>query len=404
MSGLRRLSLSPFRAPPPASSSPAEAAEAPAPTAPASPPLPVAADAAFTPGDSPPAALEATTAEPRRRRRMRTKRSLDAASAAPPPPPASPPQHADAEEEDAAPVACVQAADALADALAGVSLALPAAPQRSAVTAAGEGPVARTAVAKPAARAASSDDDDDDDESSSSSDAESSQSESESSSSDDDASDSASSPAPRRVAPPAVAAPAPRRAAPSASSSRRAAKGALVAVSDDDEEQAKTAPRIEYTDVASGARCAGLAKPRACASGGIRAFAARMRSRATPPPRRSFILSSRLSARLFPHQREGVAWMWGRHAAGRGGILGDDMVRRVAHTNSHHRCILLHAMRCFDGSPLACAWFVATTGPRQDVPGGLLLVRPAPWRRRHARAGGGAHNAAGAVAEVRGVE
>jgi SNF2 family DNA or RNA helicase len=44
------------------------------------------------------------------------------------------------------------------------------------------------------------------------------------------------------------------------------------------------------------------------------------------------VLSARLSARLFPHQREGVAWLWGRHAAGRGGILGDDMARTPGST------------------------------------------------------------------------
>ena len=37
------------------------------------------------------------------------------------------------------------------------------------------------------------------------------------------------------------------------------------------------------------------------------------------------MLSARLSARLFPHQREGVTWLWRRHVAGQGGLLGDDM-------------------------------------------------------------------------------
>jgi hypothetical protein len=151
-----------------------------------------------------------------------------------------------------------------------VSLAPPAAPPRVAAFTAIEGPVPGVAVAEKAARVASGDDDTDDDGSSSSSssseaessEAESSESESGSSGSDDDASDSASLPAPRRVAPPAAAAPAPRRAAPVASASRRAAKDSLVAVSDDDEEQAKTAPRIEYTDAASGARCAALLCPK----------------------------------------------------------------------------------------------------------------------------------------------
>jgi hypothetical protein len=43
-----------------------------------------------------------------------------------------------------------------------------------------------------------------------------------------------------------------------------------------------------------------------------------------------FALNSRLAGRLYAHQREGVAWLWGRHTKGCGGILADDMVR-VSH-------------------------------------------------------------------------
>eukprot|EP00242_Pyramimonas_sp_CCMP2087_P001518 CAMPEP_0198226574 /NCGR_PEP_ID=MMETSP1445-20131203/105787_1 /TAXON_ID=36898 /ORGANISM="Pyramimonas sp., Strain CCMP2087" /LENGTH=329 /DNA_ID=CAMNT_0043906405 /DNA_START=96 /DNA_END=1081 /DNA_ORIENTATION=- len=40
---------------------------------------------------------------------------------------------------------------------------------------------------------------------------------------------------------------------------------------------------------------------------------------------RTFVLSARLTNRLYPHQREGVEWLWGLHVKGKGGILGDDM-------------------------------------------------------------------------------
>ncbi|KAJ3179653.1 DNA excision repair protein ERCC-6-like [Geranomyces variabilis] len=39
----------------------------------------------------------------------------------------------------------------------------------------------------------------------------------------------------------------------------------------------------------------------------------------------SYRLPSELYERLFPHQREGVAWMWGLNQKQMGGILGDDM-------------------------------------------------------------------------------
>ncbi len=34
---------------------------------------------------------------------------------------------------------------------------------------------------------------------------------------------------------------------------------------------------------------------------------------------------------MFPHQREGVAWLWSLHKSDAGGILGDDMVRFNMH-------------------------------------------------------------------------
>ena len=39
-----------------------------------------------------------------------------------------------------------------------------------------------------------------------------------------------------------------------------------------------------------------------------------------------FVLPAGTYDRMFSHQREGVAWLWGLHKSGSGGILGDDMV------------------------------------------------------------------------------
>ena len=42
-------------------------------------------------------------------------------------------------------------------------------------------------------------------------------------------------------------------------------------------------------------------------------------------PRGEFLLDGRVTARLYPHQREGVAWLAGCLVTGRGGILADEM-------------------------------------------------------------------------------
>ncbi|KAK9068214.1 hypothetical protein SSX86_012325 [Deinandra increscens subsp. villosa] len=42
-------------------------------------------------------------------------------------------------------------------------------------------------------------------------------------------------------------------------------------------------------------------------------------------PRFSFTLPSKISNILYPHQREGLKWLWSLHCKGKGGILGDDM-------------------------------------------------------------------------------
>ncbi|KAK2656287.1 hypothetical protein Ddye_009339 [Dipteronia dyeriana] len=42
-------------------------------------------------------------------------------------------------------------------------------------------------------------------------------------------------------------------------------------------------------------------------------------------PRSSYTLCGRIAKMLFPHQREGLRWLWSLHCQGKGGILGDDM-------------------------------------------------------------------------------
>lgn len=39
-----------------------------------------------------------------------------------------------------------------------------------------------------------------------------------------------------------------------------------------------------------------------------------------------FHLPGKLAGGLYPHQREGISWLWTLHKAKKGGILGDDMV------------------------------------------------------------------------------
>ncbi|KAJ0603266.1 putative DNA helicase chromatin remodeling SNF2 family [Helianthus annuus] len=38
-----------------------------------------------------------------------------------------------------------------------------------------------------------------------------------------------------------------------------------------------------------------------------------------------FSLPSEIAKKLYPHQLEGVKWLWTLHCKGKGGILGDDM-------------------------------------------------------------------------------
>ncbi|XP_050205526.1 protein CHROMATIN REMODELING 24-like isoform X2 [Mercurialis annua] len=42
-------------------------------------------------------------------------------------------------------------------------------------------------------------------------------------------------------------------------------------------------------------------------------------------PGSTFKLSSKISKMLYPHQRDGLKWLWSLHCMGKGGILGDDM-------------------------------------------------------------------------------
>lgn len=42
-------------------------------------------------------------------------------------------------------------------------------------------------------------------------------------------------------------------------------------------------------------------------------------------PRSTFELPSKIAKMLYPHQRDGLKWLWSLHYQGKGGILGDDM-------------------------------------------------------------------------------
>ncbi|GJZ39534.1 SNF2-related, N-terminal domain-containing protein [Tanacetum coccineum] len=42
-------------------------------------------------------------------------------------------------------------------------------------------------------------------------------------------------------------------------------------------------------------------------------------------PNFNFQLPSKIATMLYPHQREGLNWLWSLHCKGRGGILGGDM-------------------------------------------------------------------------------
>ena len=42
-------------------------------------------------------------------------------------------------------------------------------------------------------------------------------------------------------------------------------------------------------------------------------------------PKFNFSLPSKIATMLYPHQREGLKWLWSLHCKGKGGILGDDM-------------------------------------------------------------------------------
>ncbi|XWS44706.1 hypothetical protein CRYUN_Cryun15aG0070800 [Craigia yunnanensis] len=42
-------------------------------------------------------------------------------------------------------------------------------------------------------------------------------------------------------------------------------------------------------------------------------------------PKTTFKLPTKIAKMLYPHQREGLKWLWSLHCQGKGGILGDDM-------------------------------------------------------------------------------
>ncbi|MED6135125.1 Protein CHROMATIN REMODELING 24 [Stylosanthes scabra] len=44
-----------------------------------------------------------------------------------------------------------------------------------------------------------------------------------------------------------------------------------------------------------------------------------------PGPKYTYKLPSKIAKMLYPHQRDGLKWLWSLHCLGKGGILGDDM-------------------------------------------------------------------------------
>lgn len=42
-------------------------------------------------------------------------------------------------------------------------------------------------------------------------------------------------------------------------------------------------------------------------------------------PKSTYKLPGKIGKMLYPHQREGLKWLWSLHCLGKGGILGDDM-------------------------------------------------------------------------------
>lgn len=42
-------------------------------------------------------------------------------------------------------------------------------------------------------------------------------------------------------------------------------------------------------------------------------------------PKSTFVLPGKIAKMLYPHQRDGLKWLWSLHCQGKGGILGDDM-------------------------------------------------------------------------------
>ena len=184
-------------------------------------PLPAAPAAAAVLVDSPPLEEPTHDVAPVRRRRLRKKRSLEASSQLPLDSPAA--------------SGVDDAADALADALAGVTLARPAAalappppsppapPPQAAEVVRSEAPSSSEASTDDSSSSSSDDDDDDDDDS--------------------------LRPAPR---------PAPRASQPAARAAT-ASDGPLV-TGDDNEVAVEGAQpqRMEFTDAASGARCVSL--------------------------------------------------------------------------------------------------------------------------------------------------
>jgi len=92
-------------------------------------------------------------------------------------------------------------------------------------------------------------------------------------------------------------------------------------------------------------------------------------------PRSTYKLPAKIGKMLYPHQRDGLRWLWSLHCQGKGGILGDDM--GLGKTMQVHRrpcvcfmklehTILLSLLACWltiyvDSDFWVFSWFVQFT-------------------------------------------
>lgn len=89
------------------------------------------------------------------------------------------------------------------------------------------------------------------------------------------------------------------------------------------------------------------------------------------PAGRKLVLSPQLHSKLYPHQVEGVRWLWSLFVSGKGGILGDDMVRDVR----RRRGLLWHVLLSRRAVPgTACIPSQSSSGVCHNIVAGLVAV------------------------------